>query len=325
MRLSLAFAALCAIPALSQATNVEERGLSSDYEYDGQGHHRGHPHWPHHKPHPYQHYKEHHKHPHHHKEHHHKEHDHKDHHVYHPHKEYKYHKHPHHHKHKHHQHNVLTDHLVCDRLNHFADKAEHIHNIVEHLQCGYDDRCWKKVKDALYELEIELDFFDIAIDKSNLDKCFTCTQESKIACCYRTYAEALIRLLRLVKKKSEYLEGETDKYVLTAINSLRAADSAFIYELGRRMHCQEYLKQVMLKQGAVDGSTKGSIQEAFSKFTFTPLITGEHFKGKGHHEHYHHKEHHHKEHHHGHHHHHHHHKEHHHDDHHYGHEEKYSQ
>lgn len=39
------------------------------------------------------------------------------------------------------------------------------------------------------------------------------------------YADALIRLLRLIKEKSEYLEGEIDKFVLTAVNSLRAADS----------------------------------------------------------------------------------------------------
>lgn len=58
---------------------------------------------------------------------------------------------------------------------------------------------------------------------------------------------------------------------------------AFIYELGRRLHCEESLKSVMHKQGAVEGTTKGSIQEAFSKFIFTPLITGEHFKNKEHH------------------------------------------
>lgn len=39
------------------------------------------------------------------------------------------------------------------------------------------------------------------------------------------YADALIRLLHLIKEKSEYLEGEIDKFVLTAVNSLRAADS----------------------------------------------------------------------------------------------------
>ncbi|KAF7546169.1 hypothetical protein G7Z17_g8632 [Cylindrodendrum hubeiense] len=210
-------------------------------------------------------------HPHHH--HHHKGHEHKGY-------EHKEHEHK---KHKHVEDSVLTDHVVCEKLNHFADKAENIAHFVKRLECGYDDPCWKKVKDALYELEFELDVFDTTIDKSNLDKSFTFTQESKIACCYRTYADSLTRLLRLIKAKSEYLEGEDDKYVLTAINSLRAADSTFIYELGRRMHCEEELKSVMHRQGAVDGTTKGSIQEAFSKFIFTPHITGEHFKNKGHH------------------------------------------
>jgi hypothetical protein len=37
----------------------------------------------------------------------------------------------------------------------------------------------------------------------------------------------------------------------------------------------------MEKQGANDGSTKGSVQQAFSKFTYTPLITGEDFENKG--------------------------------------------
>lgn len=44
----------------------------------------------------------------------------------------------------------------------------------------------QKVKNALYELEFDLDVFDTTIDKSDLNKCFTCTEESKIACCYRT-------------------------------------------------------------------------------------------------------------------------------------------
>ena len=34
----------------------------------------------------------------------------------------------------------------------------------------------------------------------------------------------------------------------------------------------------MEKQGALDGSTPRSIREAFSKFVYTPLITGDDFK-----------------------------------------------
>jgi hypothetical protein len=53
------------------------------------------------------------------------------------------------------------------------------------------------------------------------------------------------------------------------------------YEFGRRINCKETLKDIMEKQGANDGSTKGSIQQAFEKFIYTPLITGEDFKNKG--------------------------------------------
>lgn len=38
------------------------------------------------------------------------------------------------------------------------------------------------------------------------------------------YADALIRLLKVLKHKSKYLEGEVDRPVLTAINSLRVAN-----------------------------------------------------------------------------------------------------
>ncbi|KAH7008037.1 hypothetical protein EDB80DRAFT_425751 [Ilyonectria destructans] len=292
MRLSVAFAALCAIPALALST-VERRG--EELHSEGHHHHSDplhqhyRPHWPHHEhPHHYHHHKEHEhkhpKHPHHHKlpHYHCKDHKHcKEHKHW---KEHKYCKgHKHHKEHKHVEDKVLTEHIVCKKLNCLADRAEEITYFIKGLECGHDDNCWKKVKNALYELEFDLDIFDRTIDKSDLNKCFTCTEESKIACCYRPYADALIRLLRLIKEKSEYLEGEIDKFVLTAVNSLRAADSAFIYELGRRLHCEESLKSVMHKQGAVEGTTKGSIQEAFSKFTFTPLITGEHFKNKDHH------------------------------------------
>lgn len=99
---------------------------------------------------------------------------------------------------------------------------------------------WK----AIYHIECQLDELDKLIDRSNLDKCFDCRQESKIACCYKTvslmlppeplsiswltldlqYAESLIRLLVLISEKSEYLPGEVDKHLVTALNSLRAAD-----------------------------------------------------------------------------------------------------
>ncbi|KAH7152493.1 hypothetical protein B0J13DRAFT_620047 [Dactylonectria estremocensis] len=326
MRLSVAFAALCAIPALSLATGqVDRRDPSVErnhvliHGHAGSHHHHGHHHgyppkWPHHKqPHPYHHHEEHkhkHKHPklpchkehkrpkchkgckkphcqHVHKHPHHPHHPHHAHH--HAHLPHHHHKEHHHKEHKHVEDKALTVHVVCDKLNCLATKIDDIAHFIKGLECGYDDKCWKKVKDALYELEFELDIFDTKIDKSDLSKCFTCTEESKIACCYHTYADALIRLLRLIKHKSEHLDGEIDKYVLTAVNSLRAADSTFVYELGRRSYCEGELKRIMLKQGAVDGTTQGSIHEAFSKFIFTPLITGEHFKDHKHHGHHEHR------------------------------------
>lgn len=42
------------------------------------------------------------------------------------------------------------------------------------------------IRKALYALEFELDCFDTTIDRSDLKRCFTSTQESKIACAYRT-------------------------------------------------------------------------------------------------------------------------------------------
>ncbi|KFA60928.1 hypothetical protein S40285_05798 [Stachybotrys chlorohalonatus IBT 40285] len=173
----------------------------------------------------------------------------------------------------------LTEKIVCEKLHFFAAEADYIYDLVKSIDC--DDRnarCWEPVKKALYELEWELDLFDTKIDKSNLNKCWDCRQEGKIACCYRTYAEAIIRLLKLIKYKSEYLEGGTDKYIITAINSLRAADYTYVYELVRRMHCEKYEREIMQKQGAVDGSTHGSIREAFAEFVFTPYITGDDFK-----------------------------------------------
>ena len=43
-------------------------------------------------------------------------------------------------------------------------------------------------------------------------------------CLYAQYAEALIRVLVLLSEKSAFLPGEVDKYIVTAINSLRSAD-----------------------------------------------------------------------------------------------------
>lgn len=44
------------------------------------------------------------------------------------------------------------------------------------------------------------------------------------------------------------------------------------------MSCEEYQMEIMEKQGALDGSTPRSIREAFARFVYTPLITGEDFK-----------------------------------------------
>ncbi|KAK0392207.1 hypothetical protein NLU13_1705 [Sarocladium strictum] len=166
---------------------------------------------------------------------------------------------------------VLTDCFLCKKLNLFADELYYVSDIVWRLKCRDGKPVWK----AIYLIESQLDELDKLIDKSPLDSCFDCRQESKIACCYKTYAEALIRLLDAISEKSEYLPGEVDKYLVTAINSLRSADSTFVYELARRMQCDEYIKEIMKKQGARDGSTQGSISEAFALIVSTPYITGE--------------------------------------------------
>jgi hypothetical protein len=51
-----------------------------------------------------------------------------------------------------------------------------------------------------------------------------------------------------------------------------------VYELGRRMQCDEWLKAVLEKLGKDDGSTKESVREAFALFVSTPFITGDDFK-----------------------------------------------
>ncbi|KAF4978749.1 hypothetical protein FDECE_18168 [Fusarium decemcellulare] len=196
------------------------------------------------------------------------------------------HLHPHDHfHHHHHKHpvklcHILTEHSACKEFQFLADKADQVTHIVQTEDCGQDSRCWKKVSDGIRGLEKALDIFDGYIDQTTLDRCFTCPQEASITDCYVNYAEALIRLLKVVEVKTRGLEGEIDRHILTAINSLRAADIAAAYEIGRRIHCKEYLQIIMAKQGAVSGSTKNSVQEAFDRFVFTPLITGEDFRNK---------------------------------------------
>ena len=45
------------------------------------------------------------------------------------------------------------------------------------------------------------------------------------------------------------------------------------------MQCDEYIKEIMKKQGALDGSTEGSIRAAFALIVTTPYITGDNFEG----------------------------------------------
>lgn len=49
-------------------------------------------------------------------------------------------------------------------------------------------------------------------------------------------------------------------------------------ELLRRLQCEQYIHEVVQKEGALDGSTSGSIRAAFALFVSTPYITGEEFK-----------------------------------------------
>ncbi|KAJ3458637.1 hypothetical protein MRS44_012746 [Fusarium solani] len=127
-------------------------------------------------------------------------------------------------------------------------------------------------------LEYGLDLFDKYVDHTTLDKCFTRAEEAVVTKCYIHYAQSVIRLLKVTHESGRYLEGEVDRPILTAINSLRAADRAFVLDLGRRIESKESLKVIMRKQGAEDGTTGDSVQEAFNRFISTPLITGEDFK-----------------------------------------------
>ncbi|CAG9999909.1 unnamed protein product [Clonostachys byssicola] len=234
-------------------------------------------------------------------------------------------KHEIHYKHEHEKekkHKDLTAKCICERLHHLAHKADHLFDFVKDIKCGNGDReCWEPVRKALYELEWKLDLFDRAIDKSSLDKCFSEEEEAHIARCYCRYAEALIRLLEEISRKLEHIEGRTAYFIVTAVNSLRAADYAFVYELGRRLQREKIQVEIFRKEGAADGSTPHSIRSAFARFVSTPYITGEDFrvedyhkepkekelkiiediknkfKHKGHHHPHHHKGHHHPHHH----------------------------
>lgn len=41
------------------------------------------------------------------------------------------------------------------------------------------------------------------------------------------------------------------------------------------MHCEPYMFEIFEKQGAVDGTTPGSIRAAFSLFVYTPVMADE--------------------------------------------------
>ncbi|EKJ70393.1 hypothetical protein NXS19_012586 [Fusarium pseudograminearum] len=253
MRLSLPFVALCAIPAavgIAIPDSAREIG-KSDYKHHGEHYHGVH-------------------------KYHHGEHKHK-------------HKHLHPHEHIHHVHHkhpikpchILTKERVCKDFHKLTDEVEKVIHVVQTKDCDNDESCWSGVVYHIYKLEHHLDTYDKEIDYTTLKKCFSCGQESYVVDCYLGYADALIRLLKVLKHKTKHLEGEVDRPVLTSINSLRSANYALTYEIGRRISCKKDLKIIMEKQGADDGSTKGSVQQAFSKFIYTPLITGDDFENKG--------------------------------------------
>ncbi|KAL2676698.1 hypothetical protein Neosp_010462 [[Neocosmospora] mangrovei] len=159
-----------------------------------------------------------------------------------------------------------------------AEKADHAAHLVQTSLCRQNLTCWNHIREAIYKLEYGLDLFDKYVDHTTLDKCFTRSEEAVVTKCYIHYAQSVIRLLKVTHESGRYLEGEVDRPILTAINSLRAADRAFVLDLGRRIESKESLKVIMRKQGAEDGTTGDSVQEAFNRFIFTPLITGEDFK-----------------------------------------------
>ncbi|KAL6360204.1 hypothetical protein LRP88_05907 [Fusarium phalaenopsidis] len=156
--------------------------------------------------------------------------------------------------------------------------AYHAAHLVQTSLCRQNSTCWDHIREAIYRLEYGLDLFDKYVDHTTLDKCFTRAEEAVVTKCYIHYAQSVIRLLKVTHESGRYLEGEVDRPILTAINSLRAADRAFVLDLGRRIESKESLKVIMRKQGAEDGTTGDSVQEAFNRFISTPLITGEDFK-----------------------------------------------
>ncbi|RMJ10487.1 hypothetical protein CDV36_009870 [Fusarium kuroshium] len=194
------------------------------------------------------------------------------------------HLHPHyHHHHTHHSHPIrpcyiLTEKSLCRDLYILAEKADHAAHLVQTSLCRQNSTCWNHIREAIYKLEYGLDLFDKYVDHTTLEKCFTRSEEAVVTKCYIHYAQSVIRLLKVTHESGRYLEGEVDRPILTAINSLRAADRAFVLDLGRRIESKESLKVIMRKQGAEDGTTGDSVQEAFNRFIFTPLITGEDFK-----------------------------------------------
>ncbi|EXL62924.1 hypothetical protein FOCG_01359 [Fusarium oxysporum f. sp. radicis-lycopersici 26381] len=253
MRLSLPFIALCAVPAVVGIALPDGPFEIKEHE------HKDHDHHDHHDPDLVKH--------------HHKDHDHK-------------HKHLHPHEHIHitkHKHPikpcaVLTEEKTC-KLFHYATKdVEELIHAVQTYDCGSDAECWHKIVHRIYSLEHGLDAFDKYVDSTTLKKCFSCGNDSPVVGCFLHYADALIRLLKLLRHQTKTLDGEVERPVLTAINSLRVSNYALVYEISRRVECKKSLKIIMSKQGANDGSTKGSVQAAFEKFPHTPLITGENFK-----------------------------------------------
>ncbi|RSL50589.1 hypothetical protein CEP54_011860 [Fusarium duplospermum] len=190
------------------------------------------------------------------------------------------HLHPHyHHHHTHHSHPIrpcyiLTEKSLCRDLYILAEKADHATHLVQTSLCRQNSTCWDHIREAIYKLEYGLDLFDKYVDHTTLDKCFTRSEEAVVTKCYIHYAQSVIRLLKVTHESGRYLEGEVDRPILTAINSLRAADRAFVLDLGRRIESKESLKVIMRKQGAEDGTTGDSVQEAFNRLRIMARVVG---------------------------------------------------
>ncbi|RSL68226.1 hypothetical protein CEP51_012529 [Fusarium floridanum] len=160
---------------------------------------------------------------------------------------------------------ILTEKSLCRDLYILAEKADHAAHLVQTSLCRQNSTCWNHIREAIYKLEYGLDLFDKYVDHTTLEKCFTRSEEAVVTKCYIHYAQSVIRLLKVTHESGRYLEGEVDRPILTAINSLRAADRAFVLDLGRRIESKESLKVIMRKQGAEDGTTGDSVQEAFNR------------------------------------------------------------